>query len=164
MWKVYRRDPTPFPLDVGISHHDEATPKCGGYAWARGASPLFLFRDYSVTGGAMPWHRKRSHLSRHMALKIRSTLPPLPLRPDRKRPPRRHHRPRPCPLPGRLPPPRNHQGRPLLLLLRPPPFPRLPAPLRQQLKQTTPPHPRRQGPRRVPGLHPGRTATRPSAS
>ena len=37
---VYRRDPTLFPLDVGISRHDEATPQCGGHGWARGASPL----------------------------------------------------------------------------------------------------------------------------
>nr|VFK38425.1 MAG: hypothetical protein BECKTC1821D_GA0114238_100473 [Candidatus Kentron sp. TC] len=64
VWKIYRRDPTPFPLDVGISQHDEATPKCGGYAWARGASPLFPFGDYSATGGATRWRRKSSHLSR----------------------------------------------------------------------------------------------------
>nr|VFK47795.1 MAG: hypothetical protein BECKTC1821E_GA0114239_10944 [Candidatus Kentron sp. TC] len=64
VWKVYRRDHTPFPLDVGISHYYEATPKYGGYAWARGASPLLPFRDYSVTGGAMLRHRRRSYLSR----------------------------------------------------------------------------------------------------
>lgn len=59
--KFTEPDPTPFLLDFGVS---QCYPGRGGYAWARGDSPLLPIRDYSVTGGAMLRRRKRSHLSK----------------------------------------------------------------------------------------------------